>query len=755
MDAPSWPRFHKPVREADGSPQQAAWAALNHFHQRANGLLAEPPGREQLERFAAAMADGLEIGVVVLWELEDRRIQRHGAVGLDLTDQRAAELATGLLQHLETSGGPSITLWPERLPALQEQAALAWRASLCQAADGTAIGLLLIEDNVDPMLLGPVMERLCAHLQLRRSQIMLLQNLQQLQDSEERLQRVLMGTNDGWWDWDLRSDQCLLSRRWIEMLGGAGGPQLQKGFWLDRLHPRWHDTFQFSLRRTLEKRGASTLEEEVELLRDDGSVLPVLVRGTTSRDPHGDAVRFSGTILDLSERKRHEAHVHRLAYYDALTELPNRRGLMEELPRAVRNCQTIDQRLAVLMIDLDGFKKLNDTHGHGAGDQMLYVVGQRLRQGVRSQDLVARLGGDEFVVVVDRLGPELEAAQRTAERVAQGLLQRLSRPYELEVGLSHHSASIGVAVLDDLSPCAEDLMQHADVALYAAKGGGRSLVRIFNPTMQLEVTQRVQLEQQLRQALDHHEMALHLQAIVDRDGQLCGAEALLRWQQAGSPMVLPDRFIPVAEDSGLIHQLGAWSLQRVSALLTDWSAHLDATFRISLNLSAAQFLHPDFVERTLDGLQEHAINPQQLKLEITEATVLNDLGQAARQMGRLRDHGLEFSMDDFGTGFSSISYLRQLPLTEVKIDKSYVRDFLHNPSDAAVVRAVLGLCRSLGLSVVAEGVETEEQWRQLRDEGCDRFQGFLFSRPREPGPEPDSLMSSEWRQMAQALRRPA
>ena len=249
--------------------------------------------------------------------------------------------------------------------------------------------------------------------------------------------------------------------------------------------------------------------------------------------------------------------------------------------------------------------------------------------------------------------------------------------------------------------------------------------------------------------------ALHFHGIVDSEGRLRGAEALLRWPQQGRAWVPPDRFIPVAEESGLIQQLGDWSLQQIAALLQRWQGAMAHDFRISLNLSSSQFLHPDFVERMLARLDDYGISSRRLKLEITEATVLDDLPKAAERMNRLRDLGLEFSLDDFGTGYSSISYLRQLPLAEVKIDKSYVRDFLHNRSDAAVMRAVLSLCHSLEISVVAEGIETEEQWRQLRADGCDRFQGFLFSRPREPGPEPDSLLRSRWRPKALALKPPA
>ena len=744
-------------------------AQLTRLNRLSNTLLSQELGGEGLETFAETIPDVLDMAIGVVWELDGQGIRDMAAFGLDLHDPVWRELGLALLERLESSGrGQAVRLETSGIPLLAEHQLCDVLICRCVNSEGQCIGVVMAANTVtlagmfDPIsdesltVLTQVAERFAAHLDNRRYHELLDQRLQQLKESEERLQRVLQGTNDGWWDWDLRSDQCLVSRRWIEMLGGTSQePQLLQGFWLDRIHPADRETFEHCLRQTLNSGGEATLEQEVDLLQANGQTLPVLVRGTASRGASGEAIRFSGTILDLTERKRHEAHVHRLAFYDALTDLPNRRGLLEALPRTITACQAANHRLALLMIDLDGFKKLNDTHGHAAGDQMLRIVGKRLRQGVRSHDLVARLGGDEFVVVLDEIGHELETAQITAQSVAQGLLQRLSRPYELEVGISHHSASIGVAVLDRRSPTAEDLMQHADVALYEAKGSGRALVRVFDPDMQLLVTQRAQLEQQLRSALEQDALALHFHGIVDPEGRLRGAEALLRWPQQGHDWVPPDRFIPVAEESGLIHLLGDWSLIRIAALLNSWEGMMQPDFRISLNLSSSQFLHPDFVERMLGRLADHGISSRRLKLELTEATVLDDLTKAAERMNRLRDHGLEFSLDDFGTGYSSISYLRQLPLAEVKIDKSYVRDFLHNRSDAAVMRAVLSLCHSLEISVVAEGIETEEQWRQLSADGCDRFQGFLFSRPREPGDEPDSLLRSRWRPKALALKPPA
>ncbi|MCP9791275.1 EAL domain-containing protein [Vulcanococcus limneticus Candia 3F8] len=739
-------------------------AQLTRLNRISNTLLSLQQGGHGLQVFAETIPDVLDMAIGVVWELSGRQVVDHSACGLDLEGKDWRHLSLELLDRLlahETH--ETIRADAAEIPLLAQSDLCDVLICRCINGENQCIGVVMAANTVtlsgmfDPIsnetlaVLTQVAERFAAHLEIRRFHDLLDLRLQELKDSEERLLRVLQGTNDGWWDWDLSSNLCLVSSRWIAMLGGESRePQLREGFWLECIQPSDRDRFERNLRQALEGQGADTLEQEMELCRKDGRALPVLVRGTVSHDDQGQAVRFSGTILDLTERKRHEAHVHRLAFYDDLTELPNRRGLMDQLPGAIASFQTTGQRMALVMIDLDGFKTLNDTYGHAAGDQMLRIVGQRLRQRLRNNDLVARLGGDEFMVVLHALGQDLQTAQARARGVAEEILDQLSQPYQLDVGISHHSASIGVAVIDHRSATASDLMQHADVALYESKGAGRATVRVFNTHMQEQVTRRVRLEQELRTSIEQQELALHLQGIVNGAGILSGAEALLRWPRSGGPVVKPDDFIAIAEDSGLIHTIGEWSLMRVGAVLRQWSAELPADFRISVNLSPNQFLHPQFVERTLQQLQDAGIESLRLKLEITEATIMDDLDKVTERMNHLRDHGVEFSLDDFGTGYSSISYLRQLPFKEVKIDKSYVQRFLSNPNDDAVIRSVVSLCQSLGMDVVAEGIETEEQWHRLRDYGCDRFQGYLFSLPREPGPTgPGSLLHPRWQQTSQ------
>ncbi|MFM7635158.1 MAG: putative bifunctional diguanylate cyclase/phosphodiesterase [Cyanobacteriota bacterium] len=733
---------------------------LNRLNRLSNTVLAQHVC-QGLGLFAEAIPDVLDMAIGVVWSITEGSVQDSGVCGLELNPDDLRAVGLGLQSRLRSAARQrgALRLEPVGIPLLERLALTDVLACRCIDSAGHDIGLVMAANTITlagmfdpiseetPAVLTQVAERLASHLEARRARTLLDERLAQLKESEERLQRVLRGTNDGWWDFDLPSNRCLVSSRWIEMLGGHPADlRTRPGFWLDRIHPSEREAFGCRLRELLASARHSTLEQELTLLRDDGSSLPVLLRGTAFRNGTGQAIRFSGSILDLTERKQHEAHVHRLAYTDALTDLPNRRGLVEQLPRMIGRCDATGQRLAVLMIDLDGFKKLNDSHGHAAGDQMLTIVAERLRQRMRQRDLVARLGGDEFLVVLDALGPDFAAAQAAAHRVAETLVELLSRPYGLEVGLSFHSASIGVAVLGEGSDTAAALMQQADVALYEAKGAGRSRAKVFDPAMQLELNQRVWIEQQLRTSLqnDQH-LSLHYQGIVDGDGRICGAEALMRWHHPELACSSPAGFMAVAEESGLIHQLGDWSVLQIAETLRSWQRELTADFRIAINLSASQFLHPDFVARTLDWLGQHQISGERLMLEISEAMVLEDLDLVVQRTHRLRQEGLHFSLDDFGTGFSSISYLRQLPLAEVKIDKIYVQNFLHDASDRAVVRALLGLCHALGISVVAEGVETEEQWQGLRAEGCDRFQGFLFSVPGEAGAQPEALLHGRWR----------
>jgi len=733
--------------------QSVTLARLNRF---SNRLISLPAGREALATFAEAILDVLDLPVGAVWVLQGslEPEDRFAVAGVGGAVLPWADAGLALLASLPQPVRPGAVPIPvERLTRLRgldlEQVMLC----PCFGRDGSVIALLLaaltptLAGMVEPLsddgfeVLAFLAEKVDVHLDHGADQRLIQDQIGQLQQSEQRLQRVLRGTNDGWWDWDLNNGSCFLSARWRQMLGcGDGRDDAVGRFWRDRLHPEDVPLFERHLERALAG-VEDSVECELRLRRDDGHYLPVLMRGTLSLDRAGHPDRFAGSIFDLTERKRHEAHVHRLAFYDSLTDLPNRLLLIERIELALQACSIRPRILAVLMIDLDRFKLLNDTHGHAAGDQLLAAVGQRLRGCLRSHDTVARLGGDEFVVVLEDLGRDVEAAGRSAEDLANRLLNTLHAPFQIDVGISHHSASIGITLVTEPAVTVELLLQRADVALYAAKAAGRNTVRLFRPEMQQQVDRRSALETLLRGAITNQELAVVFQAQVDAHGQIYGAEALMRWHPQSNRSIPPAEFIPVAVESGLIDTMGAWFLEQVCRQLSLWEPALPEEFRVAVNLSKSEFLHPAFAANVVQILERTGVSGRRLRLEITEESVLRELDLAAQCMHLLRSQAIEFSLDDFGTGYSSLPYLRQLPVSELKIDRSYVRSFPEDRNDAAIVRAVLSLAAALELRVVAEGVETVDQYQALVDAGCPCFQGYLFGRPMAATDDPGQLVS--------------
>lgn len=598
----------------------------------------------------------------------------------------------------------------------------------------------LSEESLEVLTL--LAEKCADHLDATTDWDTIEQQMDRLQESEERLDLVLRGTNDGWWDWDLRSGRCIVSARWLEMLGYDPVSVLRDEFWHEDIHDEDRLTFGWNLERALTGE-IPAVEAEVQLRRRDGSYLPVLVRGTVSRDQSGTPIRFAGSILDLSERKRYEAHVHQLAFYDVLTELPNRRLLLDRLGQLLLAQGRSAQLSAVVMLDLDRFKVINDTQGHAAGDALLRAVAARLRATVRSHDTVARLGGDEFVVLLEDLGADQSEALPLAQRLAHKILDALNEPFVLESGLTHHSASIGVALTGDGDVSADTFLKRADVALYEAKASGRNAVRMFHPEMQSRVDERSEMESHLRDAIASRQLRLSYQPQVFLDGSLYGAEALMRWRTDDGTTVPPSVFIPVAEESGQIHALGAWGLEEACRQVALWKPFAPPGFRVAVNVSAPEFLQQDFVSRVLSTIESAGVSGKDLRLEITEANVVADLEYAAARMDQMRSQGLEFSLDDFGTGYSSLTYLRRLPVSEVKIDRSYVGRFMNNRQDAAIMRAIFALCSSLDIDVVAEGVETESQRQLLGEFGCRVFQGYLFGAAGTAGTDPRDLLNQQ------------
>jgi diguanylate cyclase (GGDEF)-like protein/PAS domain S-box-containing protein len=433
---------------------------------------------------------------------------------------------------------------------------------------------------------------------------------------------------------------------------------------------------------------------------------------------------------DITQRKNAEDMIRHLAFYDALTDLPNRQLLLDRLQRALAESARTGQHGALLFIDLDNFKILNDTLGHHIGDQLLQKVAQRLMQSVRKSDTVARLGGDEFVVMVDDLSTDPEAAAYKARVLAEKVLNTLRDPFQLNGHQHYATPSIGVTSFCCNQSDVGELLKQADLAMYQAKMLGRNTVCFFDPSMQATMSHNAALGVDLREALHAHQFTVHYQPQVDRNGRVRSVEALVRWKHPRRGMVSPAEFIPVAEDTGLILPLGRWVLETACAQLAVWENEAyTQDLSISVNVSVRQFRHPDFVEAVMDAIQQARIRPHKLKLELTESLLADRIEITLEKMGLLKALGVTLSLDDFGVGYSSLSLIKRLPLDQLKIDKGFVADVLTDASDAAISRAIISLAQSLRLQVVAEGVETQEQRNFLAEQGCDHFQGHLFAPP--------------------------
>jgi len=471
-------------------------------------------------------------------------------------------------------------------------------------------------------------------------------------------------------------------------------------------------------------------EGEIWNRRKNNEVYPAHLIITAVKDTNSVVTNYVASLSDITQRKQADEEIRHLAFYDKLTGLPNRQLLLNRLQHSLASSARSGKEGALMFIDLDNFKTINDTLGHGMGDLMLQQVAQRLTSCMREGDTVSRVGGDEFVVLLEDLSEQAHMAAEQTRVVGEKILAAINQPYQLATQKFRITTSIGAALFSNNPQSIDELMKQADIAMYQAKKAGRNTLRFFDPQMQAAVNTRAALESDLRKALEHQQFQLHYQIQVDSMNRPLGAETLIRWLHPKRGFVSPAQFIPLAEENGLILPMGLWVLETACAQLKVWEQDaLTRDLALSVNVSARQFHQADFAAQVQAAVQRHAINPKLLKLELTESMLVEDVEKIIVTMNTLKETGIQFSMDDFGTGYSSLQYLKRLPLAQLKIDRSFIRDMAVDASDNSIVQTIIAMAKSLNLNVIAEGVETEEQRQLLAFHGCQHYQGYLFGKP--------------------------
>ena len=534
---------------------------------------------------------------------------------------------------------------------------------------------------------------------------------------------AMVGTNDGMWEWDPITKELKVGRRLLNILGYDDNFLGDTHQWLQLVHPDDRAGYNEAVAAHL-KGETPHFYHEYRVRAQDGAYRWLAARGVAQRDGRGVARLMAGSITDITERRADEARIRYLAHHDALTGLPNRVQLMEQVPRLIARAAGQGEMLGILFVDLDRFKTINDAMGHSVGDILLRKVAGRIAETLRPLDQVYRQGGDEFIVVL----PEINGSG-DAGHVAERILEAITRPMgETSLEL-HTAATIGIALFPADGEDADTLLRNADTAMYAAKARGGASCHFFSEQMNARLQRRVALEAALRNALASGELALHYQPQMAVDsGRLVGAEALLRWSHEGR-LVPPDHFIPVAEETGLIHSIGEWVLDMAIAQAARWRAHCGTAPRIAINLSPRQFLHSGLSRGIIQRLTNHGLPADCIELEVTESIFLEDDRRTHLILSELRRIGLRLALDDFGTGYSSLGALRTHEFDTIKVDQSFMRGVGENPRNRVIAQSVAQLARALYVETVAEGIETEEQLRYAQDAGFTNLQGFILGRP--------------------------
>lgn len=552
---------------------------------------------------------------------------------------------------------------------------------------------------------------------------------EQLQASETRYALAAQGANDGLWDWNLTNDSVYYSLRWCEIMGMTPDPDKIpcKNCWLERIHPDDAETVNAELEAHIDGR-TNHFENEHRILHSNGEYRWVLIRGFAVRDEGGKAYRIAGSLTDITSRKKTEEKLAYDALHDVLTGLPNRKKLLDRLEDCLDKIkQKENYNFAVLFVDLDRFKIINDSMGHQVGDEILLKISKRLTELIRPSDMVARLGGDEFVVLLEGI-KDRELAHRIADRI----LGDLQKPIQIDSKELYVSASIGIAFSSDEYNNPEDLVRDADLAMYRAKVKGKGRYELFDAKLHSGAVSMLQLEMDLRRAIEQKEFILHYQPIYSLNSErIVGFESLIRWNHPERGMIPPNEFIPVAEETGLILQIGQWVLRESCRQMWEWQEKYPSakSLVMNVNLSARQLEKKDLVEEVSRILDESGLAPNCLKLEITESVIMGNAEQAIETVTRLRQMGVRLSIDDFGTGYSSLSYLHRFPIDTLKVDRSFVSRIGNEDEHSEIIKTIITLAYNLGMDVVAEGVENNEQLSFLRDINCSYGQGYFYSRP--------------------------
>ena len=548
--------------------------------------------------------------------------------------------------------------------------------------------------------------------------------------SEERWALAAQGAHDGLWDWDLEKGVLELSPRWHDLLGLEAGEDSGTGrdldIWLERVHPDDRSSLESALEAHI--RGeAEHFEHEHRIQNRDGRYVWVVQRGLAVRDETGNAYRMAGSMNDITARKRAEAQLAHDAIHDYLTGLPNRALLRDRVDQALRHATREDDHCALLFLDVDRFKNVNDSLGHAAGDELLLQIAGRLQTAVREADTVARLGGDEFAILTHDVEDVSDAGH-----AAQRILDRMMQPFVISGTEIYTGSSIGISLSASSYHRADDMIRDAEIAMYRAKAGGKNRYEVFDEDMHRRVVALLELETDLRRALSRQEFVMHYQPIVSLESsRLVGFEALVRWQHPERGLVRPAQFIAVAEETGMIVPLAWWVLEAAARQIAAWQKRYpsDPPLTVSCNVSGKLFLQSDVVDRVVEILEKNRLDPGSLRLEITE-NVLMDHGDAVLpRLGELRALGVQLDIDDFGTGYSSLSYLQRFRYDTLKIDRSFVNTLEQTGDSAAIVKTILALGATLEMNVIAEGVETEDQAQRLRDLRCPQGQGYWFAHP--------------------------